>query len=62
MEWKRSHKNQGPRAKRRREIALAHLEHKLVYNKVAPNDTPDHLTEPQVKRIHKEIDILKTRI
>lgn len=62
--WRRSKKLQGPKAKRRREIALAHLEHKLISNKHFPSDEKSQipLDDKNKKRIVKEIAVLKERI
>ena len=67
-QWKRGHKNDGPKAKGRRKRALVRLEDLTAKRKLlVKSGTP--LTDEQIKeankhikRGEKEIEILKTRI
>lgn len=64
--WRRSKKNQGPKARARREQALARLELNLTNASLHVNkddtDEAKRAIEIKRKRIDKEIEILKKRI
>lgn len=69
--WRRSHKDQGPKAKQRRGSALLRLETQLkkgtkpvdhVKNVFVEYGATELLTEQDRKRITKEISILKSKV
>lgn len=59
--WRRSHKNQGTKAKTRRSSSLARLENQTKHFNDWDGLIP-LFSEPQKKRIKREIETLKTRI
>lgn len=70
-QWKRGHKDQGPKAKARRQGALTRLEEQVktgtkpvnqVKNAFVGYESSDPLEEKDKKRIKKEIAILQTRV
>lgn len=61
--WRRSHKNKGPWKTDRRRKALSNLEEQLRTNtKVDKEGAMVNLDDKDVKRIKKEIEILKPKV
>lgn len=63
--WKRSHKNNGPKKRARRQGALDRLREMLRrfnHSKGRPNTVHDEKTEKQITRMQKEVATLEERL